>query len=146
MIGVLTNKENSLVKGLKVESDETKTLRFNQSYQLIGFKGLGSADSLDSLGAIMFDTTCDVNNPQGAKLRVPSLDAFEVSPAKEQAVTDGQDIISDITDESSDQENMTIILVACAIGLLVIIATIVLLCCLCRKKKQTSIDPKKVEA
>jgi len=83
MIGVLTNKENSLVKGLKVESDETKTLRFNQSYQLIGFKGLGSADSLDSLGAIMFDTTCDVNNPQGAKLRVPSLDAFEVSPAKE---------------------------------------------------------------
>lgn len=94
----------------------------------------------------MFDTTCDVTDPQGAKLGVPSLEAFEFSPKKDQAVTDGQDSTSDITEESYDQENTTIILVACAIGLLVTIFTIVLLCCLCRKKKQTYIDPKKVEA
>ena len=41
---------------------------FNESYQLIGLKGLGSADSLDSIGVIVFDTTCDVSNPTGEKL------------------------------------------------------------------------------
>ena len=45
--------------------DLVEKLSFDQTHQLIGFKGLGSVNALDSLGVIVIDKECDFDNPQG---------------------------------------------------------------------------------
>ena len=40
----------------------------------MGFKGLGREESIDSLGLIMFDATCNIDDPDGAPLEVPTFE------------------------------------------------------------------------
>ena len=44
-------------------ANQTKKLDFDYKHRLIGLKGLSRSDLLDSLGAIVFDHTCDISNP-----------------------------------------------------------------------------------
>lgn len=65
LIRIETSKENYTTKGVFVADDLVEKLSFDQTHQLIGFKGLGSVNALDSLGVIVIDKECDFDNPQG---------------------------------------------------------------------------------
>jgi len=43
--------------------EQTATLEFDSMHRMIGLKGLSDSGKLYSIGAIMFDSTCDVEDP-----------------------------------------------------------------------------------
>ena len=54
-----------MVAGNFVEGNPSKSLRFEEEYELIGLEGLGTEQTLDSLKVIVFETACDIANPDG---------------------------------------------------------------------------------
>ena len=51
----------------------------------MGLKGLGRENFIDSLGVIMFDATCNIDDPDGARLEVPTFEPKkEPEPEPEQ--------------------------------------------------------------
>jgi len=55
-----------MTTGTAMQDDLTQTFTFSETYQLIGFKSLAESESLESLGLIVFDTTCNLLDPTGA--------------------------------------------------------------------------------
>ena len=61
-----TSTGRVLDKGISMTglvSSESKTLLFDATHRLVGFTGLASEGAVYSLGAIVLDFTCDINDP-----------------------------------------------------------------------------------
>ena len=100
-------------------------MQFNESYQLIGLKGLSTDASLDSLGIIVFDATCDVTDPTGAKLSEASTDVQEVVAPPEPVVVIKEEIKT-VTPEvlsqpKTETDDSALIVAICAIIALVLV-------------------------
>ena len=124
---IQSNLSQELKAGTVEKSDENKVIQFNESYQLVGLKGLGSEVSLDSIGIIIFDTTCDVSDPtktlgeastEVTEVVVPPPPEPEVK--EEESVTDKP--VTDQENEDSGSIEPSVILAICAfIGLLIVL-------------------------
>ena len=68
-------------------ANQTKKLNFDDTHRLIGLKGLSRSDLLDSLGVIVFDTTCDINNP-ATKIAEAKADEDEKVASPETNITE----------------------------------------------------------
>ena len=64
-ITFITKNEKVLAAGSPALEDKIQSLQFSEQYQLIGLKGLGGSESLDSLGVIIFNRDCDLDDPNG---------------------------------------------------------------------------------
>ena len=67
-VNISSSGGKALSKGIPQAGNINRTFSFDRGYQLIGLKGLSTATSLASLGFIVFDSLCDVENPDGPKL------------------------------------------------------------------------------
>ena len=74
-VSVESSDGQALTVGAQRAQDNlNKTFQFDKRHQLMGLKGLGRETSIDSLGLIMFDATCNLDDPDGAPLEVPTFE------------------------------------------------------------------------
>ena len=89
-----TSDGGTFSKGTSItDSDVLKVFKLEQSTRLIGLKGIGDATSLDSLGLILLDTSCD-----------PTVIAENEEGEGGQEVDDISEIET-VVDEQSEQTN-----------------------------------------
>ena len=66
----ITSQDHSLNKGVSVAglaSDESKTFLFDATHRLVGFKGLVQNKNIHSIGVIIFDSNCNLQDPLASK-------------------------------------------------------------------------------
>ena len=85
---VSSGKDNDLVKILEKGrsndlKDMTNQLKFTKRYQLIGLKGLGTDNGINSLGAFVFDTDCDITEPNGIGIAAKAAAGIQPRPIPE---------------------------------------------------------------
>ena len=138
----------------RARDNQTKTFKFDKRHQLMGLKGLGRDNSIDSLGLIMFDATCNIDDPDGAPLAVPTFEPKkEPEPEPEPVPEEPEEkvevviITPEIVPEpevakEDKTDTMTIILysVGGMAGLILLIVAIHLICMKCSKKNKKKIE------
>ena len=115
---------------------------------MIGLKALGSKSSLDSLGLIMIDTTCNLKDPLGAPLRQPSEETNQSNSNSNSGRKDTKEevVISDAREGWVDSNETVVIVAGCGLGLILVALVVIAICVTCKHQKQTSISHKKVTA
>ena len=63
-----TKKGETISAGLADNDSEMETLVFDSIYRLLGFKSIKDGNRLVALGAIMFDSGCNVLFPYGPRI------------------------------------------------------------------------------
>lgn len=144
LVRLESSKGQKISAGSVKTSDQTKTVQFNESYQLVGLKGHGSATSLDSLGIIVYDTTCDVTDPAGGKLGEATT---KVEPVVvpvviiEEAVT-----VPETAVKESETDSSALIVAICAITGLVLVLALGIYCYCKHVKGKVPENSKKILA
>ena len=127
------NLVKSLEKGLSNDlKDITNPLKFTKRYQLIGLKGLGTDKGINSLGAFVFDTDCDITEPNGIGLAAKAAAGIKPIPipepekGKENITTSGKTL---------QQSEVTAIWVSLLVIFLVIILVTVLIAAFVHRRR-----------
>lgn len=113
---------------------------------MIGIKALGSKSSLDSLGLIMIDTTCNLKDPLGAPLRKPSEETNQSNSNSEQKDTKDEVVIGDAGTGWVESNKEVVIVAGCGLGFILVALVVIAICVICKHRKQKSISHKKVTA
>ena len=124
-IFIKSSKAQELAAGTVEKSDKTKVIQFNESYQLIGLKGLGSELSLDSIGMIVFDTTCDVTDPSKTLGEASTEITEVVAPLEPEPEVKEEEKKQDVTKEQDNNDDGSVdgavIFAICAFIALIIV-------------------------
>lgn len=91
----------TLSAGTPTPSDLTQVLQFSKQYHLIGLKGNGGSKSIDSLGVIIFDTDCDLNEPNGPGLAAKATVAEKAKTEAESSTGEGPETLAIVAEDSS---------------------------------------------
>ena len=124
-VNIHTNSGESIRAGRPKNDLRTETLTFNEKYSLIGLKSVSSSGAtglgaMDGIGAILFDTGCDVLNPTGPRL-----------------------VSNSEGDTESDSGN-TVLIVIIVVDVLIAIAVIAyIIYKICKRRKAQKVDPAK---
>ena len=124
-IRFVTSDGRSLDKGVSVgglPSNSGKSFLFDETHRLVGFKGLTNDAGIFSLGTILLDSTCDINDPMGLK-----------KPVEREIIEVDQPFFE------SEGGKITIGLIVVAAVLLILLILVV---CLMRRRKHEPKDAK----
>ena len=138
------NLNKLLEKGLDSISNTVKTglLKFTKRYQLIGLKGLGTADGINSLGAFVFDTNCDINEPNGIGLAAKEAAKTKPKPTPE-SVKEKENVT--YPDNGLQQTAITAIWVSFLVIFLVIILVAITIAVCVHRRRAIMIKKKVVD-